>query len=83
MQHSDSSVSPLRVSKSAERVESVDRKERINKYVPVSELGYGSDHYLPFDNVVINHDYLLIKDQSTNAGKTTDQLMIEPVYSQP
>ena len=51
-----------------------------NFLVDVQELAYGYDQYLPFNNMTINKDYLLINESSSLDGRCRIQLKVEPIY---
>ena len=48
----------------------------------VSDLNHTFDTYLPFNNLHINSDYLLIKETQTLNNKAYEQLAVEPIYSE-
>jgi hypothetical protein len=67
--------------------QSVEKKEKkkpdqihSKRLMHVSDLNHTYDQYLPFNNMHINSDYLLIKDTLTVDNRLKQQLAIEPIY---
>jgi hypothetical protein len=48
--------------------------------VHVSKLGINYDKYLPFDNLSLNDNYLLVKQNKLSEGRVKEQLAVETVY---
>jgi hypothetical protein len=48
--------------------------------VHVSKLGINYDKYLPFNNLSLNDNYLLVKQNKLSEGRVKEQLAVETVY---
>ena len=48
--------------------------------VHINELGLNYDKYLPFNNVYLNENYILVKQNKLFEGRAKEQLAVEPLY---